>query len=242
MSAAPAPRAVVLLSGGMDSATAAALAQRSGYEVSALVVDYGQRQQAERAAAREVAAALGLASVREVAVDLGAIGGSALTQADVPVPKDRSDAQIGAGVPPTYVPARNTLLLSLGLGLAEVLGAARVVIGANAVDTSGYPDCRPEFLEAFDRLAELGTRAGAAGRAPRVWAPLLTWSKARIVTCGLELGVPFGLTLSCYDPVPTPGAGAAHCGRCDACRLRRRGFEGAGASDPAPWVGPARGG
>lgn len=230
----PAPgRAVVLLSGGMDSATAAALAKAKGYEVHALLLDYGQRQRAELDCARAVAGRLQLASVRTLQVDLRALGGSALTEDGLAVPKGRSDAEIGRGVPITYVPARNTVFLALGLALAEVLGATRIVIGANAVDTSGYPDCRPEFLDAFGEVARLGTRAGSQGHAPRIWAPLANWSKAEIVREGLRLKVPFQLTLSCYDPV-RDGQGWAHCGACDACRLRQRGFEGAGEEDSAP--------
>ncbi len=233
MSSAAPRRAVVLLSGGMDSATAAALAQAQGCEVHALLLDYGQRQRAELDCARAVAVRLGLASVRTLQVDLRALGGSALTQDGLAVPKGRTDAQIGSGVPITYVPARNTVFLALGLALAEVLEAMHIVIGANAVDTSGYPDCRPEFLDAFGRVAQLGTRAGSQGHAPQVWAPLQNWSKAEIVRQGMQLKVPFELTLSCYDPVRDAGRWA-HCGACDACRLRQRGFEGAGVQDPAP--------
>jgi 7-cyano-7-deazaguanine synthase len=230
-------RAVVLLSGGMDSATVAAVLRSEGHEVHALLVDYGQRHKAELAAARAVAAALGLASTRTVAVDLRALGGSALT-ADLPsgewaVPKDRPYAAIGADVPVTYVPARNTVLLGLALAAAEVLDADLVGIGVNALDCSGYPDCRPAFLDAMRSVAAAGTRRGAEGRPVRIVAPLLGDSKADIVRRGHALGVPFGSTLSCYDPVERSGRVLA-CGRCDACRLRARGFHEAGLTDPAP--------
>jgi 7-cyano-7-deazaguanine synthase len=222
-------RAVVLLSGGLDSATAAAWAKASGFEVAALSVDYGQRHRLELEAARRVAEGLEITDHRVVAVDLRAIGGSALT-ADVAVPKDR--VAIGADVPVTYVPARNTVFLALLTGFAEVVGANDLVIGANVQDYSGYPDCRPEFLRAFEAVARLGTRAGAEGARFSVHAPLLHLSKAGIVRLGASLGVDYALTLSCYDP---PGA-FIHCGRCDACRLRRAGFEEAGVPDPTIWA------
>jgi 7-cyano-7-deazaguanine synthase len=222
-------RAVVLLSGGLDSATAAAWAKASGFEVAALSVDYGQRHRLELEAARRVAEGLEITDHRVVAVDLRAIGGSALT-ADVAVPKDR--VAIGADVPVTYVPARNTVFLALLTGFAEVVGATDLVIGANVQDYSGYPDCRPEFLRAFEAVARLGTRAGAEGARFSVHAPLLHLSKAGIVRLGASLGVDYALTLSCYDP---PGA-FIHCGRCDACRLRRAGFEEAGVPDPTIWA------
>lgn len=225
-------RAVVLLSGGMDSATVAAVLRAEGHEVHALLVDYGQRQRAELDAARAVAGALGLASVRCVSVDLRALGGSALTS-DLAVPKDRPFEAIGADVPVTYVPARNTVLLGLALAAAEVLDADLVGIGVNALDCSGYPDCRPEFLDAMRAVAAAGTRRGAEGRAVRIVAPLLGDTKADIVRRGHALGVPFALTLSCYDPAPRAGRWRA-CGRCDACRLRARGFQQAGLLDPAP--------
>ncbi len=223
-------RAVVLLSGGLDSTTTLAVARSQGYECHTLTVDYGQRHRIELEAADRVAAALGAASHRRVAMDLRAIGGSALTD-DIPVPKD---ARPGEGpVPPTYVPARNTILLGLLLGLAEVLGARELFIGANAVDYSGYPDCRPEFLRAFETLARLATRAGADGGAAfRVRAPLLHLSKAEIVRLATDLGVDLSLTWSCYDPTPDGRA----CGRCDSCTLRRKGFEEAGVSDPTPYT------
>jgi len=228
-------RAVVLLSGGLDSATAAALVKAEGYEVHALAVDYGQRHKAELDAARTVAAALQLASFRVVRVDLAALGGSALT-ADLPVPKDRADAEIGVGIPLTYVPARNTVLLGLGLAAADVLEAEAVVIGINALDCSGYPDCRPGFLEAMRRVAREGTRRGAEGLRIDVLAPLIEDSKADIVRRGIALGVPWGLTLSCYDPAEEAGR-PTPCGRCDACLLRARGFAEAHEIDPtAPAV------
>ncbi|MGV8040925.1 MAG: 7-cyano-7-deazaguanine synthase QueC [Thermoanaerobaculaceae bacterium] len=218
-------RAAVLLSGGLDSATAAAWARGAGFEVTALSVDYGQRQAVELEAARRVAAGLGIADHRVVRVDLRAIGGSALTS-DIAVPKDRPE--IGGDVPVTYVPARNTVFLALLTGLAEVVGARDLVLGVNAQDYSGYPDCRPEFLHAFAEVARLGTRAGAEGGRFEIHAPLLHLSKAGIVRLGLALGVDYGHTLSCYDP---PGP-FVHCGGCDACRLRRAGFAEAGVPDP----------
>jgi 7-cyano-7-deazaguanine synthase len=224
--------AVVLLSGGMDSSTAAALEQSRGWTLHALAIDYGQRQRAELDAARAVAAALGTASFRVVAVDLRTLGGSALTD-DIDVPKDRDEAAIGTGIPVTYVPARNTVFLSLALAAAETLSAGGIVLGVNAVDYSGYPDCRPAFLEAFRQVAATGTRQGVEGRPVEILAPLLHLSKAEIVAQGLALGVPFGATLSCYDPVEEQGRWL-HCGRCDACALRARGFAAAGHADPAP--------
>ncbi|HUF48821.1 MAG TPA: 7-cyano-7-deazaguanine synthase QueC [Vicinamibacterales bacterium] len=225
-------RAVVLLSGGLDSATAAALARREGWELYGLTVQYGQRHQHELAAARRVAAALGFARHIEIDLDLGQFGGSSLT-GEGHIPKDREpDAIAGltgdATIPSTYVPARNTILLSLALGWAEVLGAGRIVIGTNAVDYSGYPDCRPEFLAAFDYLATLATKAGVEGREVRIWAPLEHLSKAGIIRAGLALGVDYGLTRSCYDPQPA----GRPCGRCDSCQLRARGFAEAGHLDP----------
>ena len=227
-----ASRAVVLLSGGLDSATAAALARREGWALYALTVSYGQRHRHELAAARRVAQALGVVRHLELDVDLSRFGGSALTGAE-PVPKDRplepGSADGGAGeIPATYVPARNTVLLSLALGWAEVLEAECIVIGTNAVDYSGYPDCRPEFLAAFDYLASLATRAGVEGRPTRVWAPLEQLTKAGIIRAGLELGLDYGLTHSCYDPTPD----GRPCERCDSCRLRARGFAEVGRPDP----------
>jgi 7-cyano-7-deazaguanine synthase len=219
------PAAVVLLSGGLDSYTAAAMMRRQGYELCALTVLYGQRHAREVESARVVAVALGVRRHLEVAVDLARIGGSALTDA-LPVPKDR--AIDPAEIPSTYVPARNTVFLSLALAWAEVLGARDIGIGANALDYSGYPDCRPEYLAAFERLASLATRAGVEGSRFRIHAPLLRMTKADIIRTGLSLGLDYGLTHSCYDP---PGAGRA-CGRCDSCVLRAKGFAEAGVGDP----------
>lgn len=221
--------AVVLLSGGMDSATAAAWAKAAGFRAVALSVDYGQRHRVELDAARAVADQLGIADHRVVTVDLRAIGGSALT-AEIAVPKDRGGS--ASDIPVTYVPARNTVMLALLTGLAEVTGARDLVIGANVQDYSGYPDCRPEFLRAFAEVARLGTRVGAGGAHFAVHAPLLQLSKAGIVRLGAALGVDFSLTLSCYDP-PAP---FVHCGRCDACRLRRAGFVEAGVPDPTTYA------
>ena len=219
-------RAAVLLSGGLDSATSLAIARAMAFECHCLTVDYGQRHRHELEAARQVAEALGAASHRVIAVDLRAIGGSALTD-DVDVPKD-ADPGVG-GIPVTYVPARNTVLLALLLGLAEVVGARDLFIGVNAVDYSGYPDCRPEFLRAFERLARLATRAGTQGGTTfRIRAPLLQLSKAAIIRLGAGLGVDYGLTWSCYDPSPDELA----CGHCDSCQLRLKGFAEAGLTDP----------
>jgi 7-cyano-7-deazaguanine synthase len=218
-------RAVVLLSGGLDSATAAAVAKSEGFELYALTVAYGQRHAREIEAARAVAGAVGVACHRELHVDLAAFGGSALTSAAA-VPKDRP---LDAGdIPVTYVPARNTVFLSLALAWAEVLGARDIFIGVNALDYSGYPDCRPAFIEAFERLARLATRAGVEGATVRVHAPLIHLTKAQIIQRGLALGVDYGLTHSCYDPGPS----GRPCGRCDSCLLRARGFAEAGLSDP----------
>ncbi len=227
--------AVILLSGGMDSATTLAVARRDGFACHALSFRYGQRHAVELDAARQVAAALGAVNHVVLDVDLRAFGGSALT-ADHAVPKDRPLDAMGDEVPITYVPARNTIFLSFALAWAETLGAYDLFIGANALDYSGYPDCRPEYLEAFDRLANLATKAGVeatarGSRAFRVHAPLLRLTKAEIVRLGGELGVDYALTRSCYDPAPD---GAA-CGRCDACRLRLKGFREAGLADPAPY-------
>jgi 7-cyano-7-deazaguanine synthase len=219
------PSAVVLLSGGLDSYTAAAILQRDGFDVSALSVVYGQRHAREIESARAVARALNVQQYLEVRLDLAAIGGSALT-ADTPVPKDRTmDAAV---IPSTYVPARNTVFLSLALAWAEVLEARDIAIGANALDYSGYPDCRPEYLEAFERLAGLATRAGIEGARFRIHAPLLHMSKAEIVRTGLSLGLDYGLTHSCYDPDPA----GRPCRRCDSCVLRAKGFAEAGVDDP----------
>jgi 7-cyano-7-deazaguanine synthase len=225
------PRAVVLLSGGLDSATALAVAKSEGFEVFALSVDYGQRHRAELERAAAVARSLGVSDHRTVKLDLRAIGGSALTT-DVPVPKDRSPDELGHGVPITYVPARNTILLGLALGYAETLGAFDIFIGANILDYSGYPDCRPEFLAAFEQLANLATRAGTEGTGKfRVHSPLLKLTKAEIIRLGTQLGVGYAQTLSCYDPDP---AGRA-CGHCDSCQLRKKGFAEAGVPDPTQY-------
>jgi 7-cyano-7-deazaguanine synthase len=225
-------RAVTLLSGGLDSTTTTCWALREGFEVTALSVDYGQRQRIELERARAVAARLGVPH-RVVTLDLRTIGGSALTDDAVAVPKDRSADDMSHGVPITYVPARNTILLGLALGLAEVVGASRLVIGANAIDYSGYPDCRPEFLRAFEEVATKGTCAGAErGVRFKVEAPLLSLSKADIVRLALELKAPLELTWSCYDP----REGELACGRCDACALRLKGFREAGARDPIPYA------
>ncbi|MEO7774977.1 MAG: 7-cyano-7-deazaguanine synthase QueC [Steroidobacteraceae bacterium] len=219
----PAPRAVVLLSGGLDSTTALAIARREGYECYTLAVAYGQRHAVELQAATMLSSRLGAREHRCMNVDLAGIGGSALTDQELAVPE-----QGGEGIPITYVPARNTLLLSLALGWAEVLGASDIVVGVNAVDYSGYPDCRPEFIAAFEQLAQLATKAGTQGRALRIQAPLIHWSKARIIQEGTALGVDYGLTVSCYKADVLLRA----CGRCDSCRLRREGFVAAGIPDP----------
>jgi 7-cyano-7-deazaguanine synthase len=222
-------RAVVLLSGGLDSTTVLAIARAEGLECHCLTVDYGQRHRIELEAARKVALALGAASHRIIGLDLRAIGGSALTD-DIDVPKDQDPESVE--VPITYVPARNTVMLSLLLGLAEVVKAEQLFIGANAVDYSGYPDCRPAFLQAFENLATLATVAGAEhGVQFRVRAPLLDLSKADIIRRGLELGVDYALTWSCYDPTP----GNYACGHCDSCLLRRRGFQEARVDDPTAY-------
>ena len=221
-------RAVALLSGGLDSAVAAAEARAAGFEVHALTVLYGQRHAAEVEAARAVARHLRCASHREVAVDLGSFGGSALTDPAAPIPRDRDEAAMAGGIPATYVPARNTVLLSLALSLAEAIGARDLFLGVNAVDYSGYPDCRPAFLEAFERLARVATKAGVEGEEFRLHAPLVRLSKADIVRRGAALGIDLSLTRSCYDP---DAAGRA-CGRCDSCRIRARGFREAGVPDP----------
>jgi 7-cyano-7-deazaguanine synthase len=222
--------AVVLLSGGLDSTTALAWARAQGWRCHTLAVDYGQRHRIELDAARRVAAALGAADHREVKVDLRAIGGSALT-ADIAVPRGREERAIGAGIPVTYVPARNTVFLSLALGLAETLGARHLVAGMNALDYSGYPDCRPEFVRAFEGLARLATRAGVEGERFQVHTPLMTLDKAGIIRLGVSLGVDYALTHSCYDPMD----GLA-CGACDACTLRRKGFREAGLADPTRYA------
>jgi 7-cyano-7-deazaguanine synthase len=223
------PKAVLLLSGGVDSTTTAAIALHEGYDVHALSVRYGQRHAVELEAARRVAERLGIRRHVIVDLDLRAFGGSALT-ADVPVPKDTPLAEIGARIPATYVPARNTIFLSLALAWAETLGARDIFFGANALDYSGYPDCRPEYLEAYTRMADLATRAGAEeGARLRIHAPLLRLTKAEIVARGVALGLDYGMTSSCYDPA----ADGAACGRCESCILRLKGFAEAGLADPA---------
>ncbi len=217
-------RAVVLLSGGLDSATALAWARAQNYSCYALTVDYGQRHRQEIEAARIVAERLGAHAHRVATLDLGWVGGSALTDHRISVPTEPQE-----GIPVTYVPARNTLFLSLALAWAEVLEASHLVIGVNAIDYSGYPDCRPEFVAAYERLANLATRAGVEGRAFHVHTPLISMIKAEIIQTGVALGVDYALTISCYDPAPS-GRG---CGLCDACRLRQAGFAAAGLSDPA---------
>lgn len=217
-------RAVVLVSGGLDSATTLAIAREQGLVCHALSVDYGQRHRAELDAAARVAKALGAAEHRIMRVDLGGIGGSALTDASIAVPESPQ-----TGIPVTYVPARNTIMLSLALGWAEVLQASQICIGVNAVDYSGYPDCRPAFVAAFERVANLATRIGIEGTlAFRIDTPLIDLTKAQIIRRGIDLGVDFGMTVSCYQ---ADDAGRA-CGRCDACRLRREGFRAAGVDDP----------
>jgi 7-cyano-7-deazaguanine synthase len=221
--------AVVLLSGGLDSATTLALARSDGFETHALSIDYGQRHRRELEFASRVAQALGAATHKIVALDLRAIGGSALTDS-LAVPKDRPIESMSEGIPITYVPARNTVLLGLALGHAEVLEAFHIFIGANHLDYSGYPDCRPEYLAQFERLANLATKAGVEGRGNfRIHAPLLQRTKAEIIREGIRLGVDYALTLSCYDPDEQGRA----CGRCDSCQLRLKGFAEAGITDPA---------
>lgn len=219
-------RAVVLLSGGLDSATTLAVARQQGLRCYALSVDYGQRHRVELAAAARVAASLGVERHKVMQLDLTGIGGSALTDQRIALPE-----QPGEGIPVTYVPARNTIFLSLALAWAEVLGAGDLFIGVNAVDYSGYPDCRPEYIEAFQRLCHLATRAGVGGDAFLIHTPLIALSKAEIITLGASLGVDFALTVSCYA---ADDQGRA-CGRCDSCRLRAKGFADAGVADPTPY-------
>jgi 7-cyano-7-deazaguanine synthase len=217
--------AVVLLSGGLDSYTAGAIVKSDGFSLYALTVDYGQRHVREIESARSVATALDVARHLELSVDLRAIGGSALTT-DEAVPRDRDLA--APGIPSTYVPARNTIMLSLALGWAEVVGSTDIVIGVNALDYSGYPDCRPEFIAAFEQVAALATRAGVEGAAFRVHTPLIALDKAAIIRRGAALGLDYGITMSCYDPSPE----GRPCGHCDSCRLRAKGFHEAGIADP----------
>lgn len=220
-------KAVVLLSGGLDSATVLAMARSWGFECHALSIRYGQRHAVELRAATAIAPVLGAAGHRVVAVDLNAIGGSALTDPRIPVPETPAD-----GIPPTYVPARNSLFLSIALGYAETLGAQDIFIGANAVDYSGYPDCRPAFIAAFEQLANVATKAGIEGRKFHIHAPLIDLSKADIIREGIRLGVDYSLTLSCYQA----DAEGRACGRCDSCRLRRQGFIDAGVPDPTCYL------
>ena len=217
-------KAVVLLSGGLDSYTAGALAREAGFDIYALTLKYGQRHGHEILASRQIADALGAKAHREIGVDLAAFGGSALL-GDGAVPKG---GPVPNSIPSTYVPARNTVMLSVALAWSEVLGAYDIFIGVNALDYSGYPDCRPEFIEAFERIATLGTKAGAEGKHFRIQAPLISMTKAQIIQRGVALGLDYGLTHSCYDPLPQ----GAPCGRCDSCVLRARGFGEAGVKDP----------
>jgi 7-cyano-7-deazaguanine synthase len=219
--------AVVLVSGGLDSATTLALARAARFQTFALSVDYGQRHRAELDAAARVAAALGAREHRVMRVDLAGIGGSALTDAALAVPESPT-----SGIPLTYVPARNTMMLALALGWAEVIGAVDLFVGVNAIDYPGYPDCRPQFIEAFEDLAQLATKAGVEGSRFKIHAPLIHLSKAEIIRAGTELGVDYGMTVSCYQATPEGRA----CGRCDSCRLRALGFAEAGMSDPTRYA------
>lgn len=230
------PKAVVLLSGGLDSATVLALARTQGFACHALSFDYGQRHRIELAAAARVADSLGAVEHRTVKLDIGWIGGSALTDDTIPVPRAPACAshadRPGGGIPITYVPARNTVFLAIALGWAEVLDARAIFIGVNALDYSGYPDCRPAYIEAFQQLANLATRAGVEGRPIRIHAPLIKMQKAEIIRTGARLGVDYALTTSCYDP----DAHGRACGRCDSCQLRAAGFAAAGVPDPTAYV------
>ena len=225
-------KAVVLLSGGLDSATTLAIAKSEGYACHALSFAYGQRHSRELESAKKVAAALGVVEHLILSLDLRLIGGSALT-ADIPVPKGRSAAEIGHGIPITYVPARNTIFLAHALGWAEVLGVEDLFFGANVLDASGYPDCRPEYIEEFERLANLATKAGVEGKSRlKIHTPLIRMTKAEIIKKGHALGVDFGLTWSCYEPT----ADGRACGQCDSCALRLKGFREAGLTDPLPYA------
>lgn len=221
-------KAVVLVSGGLDSATVLAIARRDGFECHSLSFDYGQRHRAELDAARNVSHRLGALNHKIVSLDLRSIGGSALTDDEIAIP----EAETSSGIPATYVPARNTVFLAIALGWAEVLGAQHIFIGVNAVDYSGYPDCRPEFIAAFERLANLATRSGVEGRSLHVHAPLVALTKAEVIRCGIGLGIDYGSTVSCYQATV---AGLA-CGRCDSCRLRKSGFAQAGVADPTRYA------
>jgi len=221
-------KAVILLSGGLDSATVLAIAKAWGYELFALSFSYGQRHAWELEAAKRVAASIGVAQHRTAAIDLRAFGGSALTD-DIAVPKGRNPADMAHGIPITYVPARNTIFLSFALAWAEVLGSSDIFLGVNALDYSGYPDCRPEFIAAFEQMANLATKAGVEGRQLlKIHTPLIALTKAQIIARGIELGIDYGLTSSCYDPSPS----GAPCGQCDSCFLRQKGFSENGIEDP----------
>lgn len=230
------PRAVVLLSGGLDSSTVVAIAKSQGFDVNALSFSYGQRHSAELVAAEKVVRAMGITRHEIAQIDLRIFGGSALTS-DMTVPKGRSIDEMGGGIPITYVPARNTIFLSFALAFAEVVDAQDVFLGVNALDYSGYPDCRPEYITAFQDLAVLATRAGVEGRATKIHAPLIHMKKADIIQTGVALGIDYSITLSCYDPTRNGEA----CGECDACALRLKGFAEAGIQDPAPYVSRAPG-
>ncbi|HEY5039863.1 MAG TPA: 7-cyano-7-deazaguanine synthase QueC [bacterium] len=228
-----AKRAVILVSGGLDSTTCLALAQKQGFDLYALTLFYGQRHKAELTAARRVARAYKVRKHLELAVPLTAFGGSALTDKKIHVPKSRSLKEMGKGIPSTYVPARNTVFLSLALAWAEAIGAEHIFIGVNALDYSGYPDCRPEFIQAFEKLAKLATKKGVEGKWKlKIHTPLIHMSKAQIIQAGLKLGVNYALTHSCYDPK----ANGEPCGRCDSCLLRSKGFKEAGFLDPAFFI------
>ncbi len=221
------PKAVILVSGGLDSTTVLAMAQQQGYECYTLSFDYGQRHRAELKAAEATSKAMGAIEHKVVSLDLRTIGGSALTDSNIDVPEDEPE-----GIPVTYVPARNTVFLAIALGWAEVLEAQHIFVGVNAVDYSGYPDCRPEFIESFENMANLATKAGVEGQKLKIETPLMTMSKAEIVKAGVKLGVDYSLTVSCYQ---ADDEGRA-CGKCDSCRLRRQGFDQAGLSDPTRYV------
>ena len=224
-------RAIVLLSGGIDSSTTLSIALAEGYETYALSFEYGQRHEIEMASARRVADSLGAKEHRIAKIDLRMFGGSALTD-DIDVPRQRSEKEIGHGIPVTYVPARNTIFLAYALAWAEVISASDIFLGVNAIDYSGYPDCRPEFIEAFENLANLGTKAGVEGKCFQIHTPLIKFSKAEIIRKAVELGVDLSLTHSCYDPTPEGLA----CGECDSCLLRLKGFREAGIKDPIRYV------
>lgn len=225
-------KAVVLLSGGLDSATVLAIARSQGYELYALSFSYGQRHVWELEAAKRVAASIGVAQHRVATIDLRVFGGSALTD-DIAVPKGRDTNEMGHGIPVTYVPARNTIFLSFALAWAEVIGSSDIFIGVNALDYSGYPDCRPEFIEAYEKMANLATKAGVEGRQSlRIHTPLIAFSKAQIIAKGIELGVDYALTSSCYDPTPA----GEPCGECDSCLLRQKGFRENGMEDPLKYA------